>query len=508
MEKEKILVVDDDKLLRVMARDILTREGYEVEEAENAQKALTLAAKQSFPLIVADIMMPGMSGLELIDEIKKTNSKTFFVVITAYGTMNLAIEALKKGAYDFLRKPFEPEELITSVSNAFLQIKTSRRNEELLKALKDKIEKLSELNLRIERGKATLQQIMESINTGVVVTDLNGTFLHINSAAKKMLGVFKNEKGIKLKISLKIHEQLTDLLKRGSPEENVVDQISIGVNNPSFYRVIVSPLKDNKGSILGRVMTFEDVTDLNKILMMESEFVSRASHKLRIPLTSISASAEFLSYNKAMESPELQGKMIGIISKEAEKLNSIITDIIDSSKMSAGTLNFQVEEGDLQIPITTSIEKVKPLFEKKGLELEVKIVGERHMAFFDSKRVEQVVSNLLSNALKFTQKGGKVNIVLSDFEEGDGQKYKRVSVADNGPGIPLSLQAKIFDKFKLMDRSDTGDVGGLGLGLPLSKYIIENLGGRIWFESQEGKGTTIHFIIPAFRKETLPILQQ
>ncbi|MEW5805876.1 MAG: response regulator, partial [Acidobacteriota bacterium] len=217
IEQEKILVVDDDRLLRTMVREILSRRGHSVEEAENAHKALALLQKENFPIIILDIMMPEITGIELMEEIRKIDPNVLIIIITAYATMDLAIDALKKGAYDFLKKPFEPEELLKSVSNALLQSWTSRRNRELLEDLEDKVHKLSKLNIEIERGKATLQQIMESINTGIVVTDFEGRFVRLNGAARRILGVLEKEEGRKLRVPAKSYRQLMAIINSGLP---------------------------------------------------------------------------------------------------------------------------------------------------------------------------------------------------------------------------------------------------------------------------------------------------
>ncbi|MEW5806570.1 MAG: ATP-binding protein [Acidobacteriota bacterium] len=171
--------------------------------------------------------------------------------------------------------------------------------------------------------------------------------------------------------------------------------------------------------------------------------------------------------------------------------------------MAAGTLTFKMEEGDPHAPVSQAIESMRPLFEKKGLKLAFERSVEKRTAYFDTRRVEQVVSNLLNNALKYTPKGGKVSVAMSDVDYSGGQEYIKISVSDNGSGIPPGLRDKIFDRFKLMGSQEIREADGLGLGLPLSKFIVENLGGKIWAESEEGKGTTFHFTIPCFRKEAL-----
>ena len=234
-----------------------------------------------------------------------------------------------------------------------------------------------------------------------------------------------------------------------------------------------------------------DITERKKIDRLKSEFVATVSHELRTPLTAIKGSLDLVTKGFNLKLPEQASTMLDIANRNVERLLTLINDILDVSKLESGEINFVMEQIEIK-PFIENITEMNQEYAKKynttfkyiNCDDEVNINADRD-------RLEQVMSNLLSNAAKYSPKNVPVEISTST---NDG--ILRVSVKDHGPGIPEDFQNTLFEKFTQADSGDTRQVGGTGLGLSISKMIIEKLGGKLGFETIINKETTFYFELP------------
>jgi signal transduction histidine kinase/NO-binding membrane sensor protein with MHYT domain/DNA-binding response OmpR family regulator len=253
-----------------------------------------------------------------------------------------------------------------------------------------------------------------------------------------------------------------------------------------------------EGKKLGAVIVIHDVTELKRTEKMKNEFVSIVSHELRTPLTSIRGSLGLLVSGVMGDFPEKASKLLEIANNNCERLLLLINDILDIEKIEAGKMKFQLKTVDLNSLINESIEANKMYAEKFGLTIQFAQPDSKVSVNVDPDRLMQVLANLISNACKFSPKGSQVT--LSVKQEND---MVRVSVADKGPGIPPEFQSRIFQKFSQADSSDTRGKGGTGLGLNISKTIIEKFGGTLHFFSKPNEGTTFYFNIPVNQDDSI-----
>jgi signal transduction histidine kinase len=231
---------------------------------------------------------------------------------------------------------------------------------------------------------------------------------------------------------------------------------------------------------------------LQELDRLKDDFVSTVTHELRTPLTSIRAFSEILHENPDLDGAERQ-KFLTIIIQESERLTRLINQVLDLAKLESGRAEWQVGRIDLQAVIASSIDATSQLFRAKGVELEVRLAADVPPVLADSDRLVQVLINLLSNAVKFVQPdAGRVIVELAG-----GADAAEVRVTDNGPGIDAADQRVIFEKFRQAGDTMTEKPQGTGLGLPISRQIIEHLGGRLWVESVPGRGATFAFSLPA-----------
>lgn len=275
--------------------------------------------------------------------------------------------------------------------------------------------------------------------------------------------------------------------------QTLARQVSLPLENASLYEEI------KKTNI-----------KLEKLERLKSEFISIVSHELRTPLTAIKNSLEICLSGKAGEVSAITDKFLNMAKRNVTRLSGIINDLLDLSKVEAGKMDFKFERANINTPV----EFIKNTFENVAKEKNIDLVLEKDdnisLTYFDSQRIEQVMSNLVSNAIKFTNENGCITITTENITQSQIDKsklfavenpvfydnYIKISVKDSGIGIAPEDLKKVFDQFQQIENSLNRKNGGTGLGLPIAKQLIESHKGFIWVESELNRGTTFSFVIP------------
>ncbi len=360
----------------------------------------------------------------------------------------------------------------------------------------------AELTAAVQAVAARQQAILDSAIDGIVMLDPEGHIESVNPAAEGLFGYSAGElKGRDIALLLDLAgegkggflagvRQIQDASEQGLLREMVVrrrDGGSVPVD------VSLSPVELPTGAHI--VAVIRDITERRRVETMKSEFVSTVSHELRTPMTSIAGSLGLLAGGAGGVLPDKAARLIAIAQSNSQRLVRLINDILDIEKLESGALLLELAPLDLRDVAQQSIDSVRGFAD----ELKVAITledGEPAPVRGDLDRLIQVVTNLLSNACKFSPSGGEV-IITVDPES----RLARLSVRDRGPGIPDTFRARIFSKFAQADGSDTRAKGGTGLGLAIAREIAERHGGRLWFESTPGEGATFHLDLPMAHAE-------
>jgi signal transduction histidine kinase len=239
----------------------------------------------------------------------------------------------------------------------------------------------------------------------------------------------------------------------------------------------------------GAVVVFRDITDRTVLDEMKRQFVSAVSHELRTPLSAIRGSLEMLADGDTGVLPESAQHVVDVGARGTERLTRLVNDIIDIERLEAGTFDIRPRPEDLAPLLVDAADSLVPLAGERHVTIEI---GEAAgSALCDADRIVQALVNLIGNALKFTQGGGTVEVSAIPVDH-----EILVSVRDQGRGIPAEEFETIFERFHQVQRGDGRKLGGTGLGLPITKAIVERHGGRIWVESELGEGSTFHFTLP------------
>jgi PAS domain S-box-containing protein len=251
---------------------------------------------------------------------------------------------------------------------------------------------------------------------------------------------------------------------------------------------------EEEGRVIGFYSLTNDITDMKRIDRMKSEFVSMVSHELRTPLTSIRGSLGLIAGGVAGNMPDAAKRLVDIAKNNCERLIRLINDILDTEKMEQGKMRFEMHVVELEPLIAQSIAANEGFAGQHEVALKLVASGATMRVNVDSDGLSQVVTNLVSNAVKFSPAGGTVEVAVTCADA-----KVRVEVRDRGAGIPEEFRARIFEKFSQADSSDTRERGGSGLGLNISKAIVERLGGTIGFSTEAGSGTTFFFELPEWQ---------
>ncbi|HYF97205.1 MAG TPA: PAS domain-containing sensor histidine kinase [Patescibacteria group bacterium] len=349
---------------------------------------------------------------------------------------------------------------------------------------------------------ARAEAMFDSIGTGAITTDEKGKIDRINIHALELLGYRREElmgkwfpkaliaKDENRKLIDPINRPITRAFVTGKPV-NALTYYKTKSGSFTPVNVNVSPIILNDRPV-GAIEVFEDVSLELEIDRMKSEFISIASHQLRTPLTAISVYAQMLVDGYKGELNNEQRESLNTIIKSSQRMNKLISALLDISKMETGKINIKYSKLDLKAILHASVKELEQDAIRKEIRLTFDIEDTKFVVNSDALLVGEIYSNLISNAIKYTPPKGKIKLSLRDIKN----EYV-LRVKDNGYGIPASFRDRIFTKFARADNVENVDTDGSGLGLYMAKEIANVLNGRLWFRSSEKqKGTSFYFALP------------
>lgn len=394
-------------------------------------------------------------------------SKTITVPI-----VNLMHKARKMAAGDF---------------DQMVEVKSEDEIGKLTKTFNFMARELKNTLNQISREKSKIETILNFMTDGVIAFDINGEVIHINPAAKRILEIDDfsfdfNEFSKKYELGVSIEE--IQYLEKYSTKEVVID---IG---EKFVRMYFALFTDKENNAEGIIAVLHDITEEQKLENMRKEFVANVSHELRTPLTSIKSYSETL-LDGALEDREAAEKFLGVINSEADRMTRLVKDLLQLSRLDNRQMKWNMQEFSFEDLVKSCVEKVRFSSKEKNQTLECFTIGEITNIVGDKDRIEQVVLNILTNAIKYTPVEGKITIYIGKMY---GDVY--VKVADSGIGIPKEDTSRIFERFYRTDKARSREMGGTGLGLAIAKEIVEAHNGKISVSSELGKGTEVTVRLP------------
>lgn len=480
-----VLVVDDDADHAMIVRRTLQRHDrhFEVTNVPDGFTCLEALRRGTYAVVLMDYNLPRMNGLEVLDRVRSEGLTVPVVMVTAQGDERMAVEAMRRGAIDYVVKTSEYFVTLPMVLNKVLkQHELAQDNARLLD------------EVRTERSR--LAQILESTSDGIVLLDDDGRVLVANARAGELLG-FVTDKALGIELATLVAQRFGDAHGSERAETQfraLLREVARGgqrdlalPNDHKTLHLTGQPTADGARAAL--TLTVRDVTREREVDRMKSDFISFATHQLRTPLSGIKWMLE-LARQEAEVPPGL-ASYVSDAAAAAERLVRMVNELLDISRLESGRLTTVDQPTRLDEVVRSVLADLKTLIAERRHHVTL-VTDERvRSVMVEADLFRHVVANLVSNAAKYTPAGGAIAVRVSD--DGSGA---RLEVQDSGIGIPKAAQPRLFEKFYRADNVHALDTEGTGLGLYLARLIVEHFGGRLRFESEEGRGSTFVVTLP------------
>lgn len=507
--ENKIVIVDDDSIVTQALKMLLTLEGFTNLHFFNSPfEALEFLKdeKNKPDLLISDFLMPKMNGIEFLSEAKKIYEDLTMILLTGYADKENAIKAINEvGIYRYLEKPWDNDDLIINIKNGI-------ERSDLMSKLKEKVIQLEAAKKQLEKYSHSLeemvaqrtQELVESNNKlfaiinycadGIIILSPEGFVESVNPAGENLFGavqemlcgesifnIFVPEKG-RLDKSVLAGER--EHLLRDFYIENKASGKKIPVE------ISVSPIYDEAENILRFVSVIRDESIQKDMDRLRDDFIATLTHDLRTPLLATIQTLSFFIDGVLGPLEEKQKFFLSTMKKSNEDILGLVNALLEVYKYESGTLNLCRTKFLLNDFLSQCKSEIENLAEKKEVNISLSLEQTNDLPIFaDKNEIKRVIFNLLGNAINHNPKG--TNVVLSS----DRQKNDLIiSVKDDGAGIPKSDIPKMFKRFS-QGTSEKRSVG-TGLGLYLSRQIVEAHGGKIWLETDKNKGTEFLFLLP------------
>lgn len=505
MDKGKIVVVDDEKIVTSAFSTLLKVEGFSDAHFFNNPKDAIEFLKENTPdLVISDFLMPEMNGLEFLTEVKKLHPEVSRILLTGYADKENAIRAINEvGLYRYIEKPWNNDDLIINIKNGI-------ERSYLLSQLRQKISELEIAKKELENYSHNLEQLVEErtidlrqtnaklagiVNycaDGIVILNEDGIIEQVNPACENLIGLI-NEKIINSSIDDFFFSKKTFISKElHKVEENELFLRDFYIKNPlsnNITPVEISFARINPDDEFKRfVGVIRDVTEQKKADKLRDDFIATLTHDLRTPLLAAIQTLKFFLEGAVGELDEKQRLLLSTMQKSNEDLLGLVNALLEVYKYDAEKLTLNKTEFKIYDLAKHVFDELKPLSDKKKIDFQIDCNEKDIEIIADKSELRRVICNLCGNAINYTPEEGKVDITIKN--EANDLIF---SVSDTGCGIPTEDIPNMFQRFS--QGTSKKRSAGTGLGLYLSRQIIESHGGKIWLESKVNKGSEFSFIL-------------
>jgi len=528
MIKAHVLIAEDERSIREMCIRSLTIEGYDVEGVPNGEAAIDYARENPVDVLITDLRMPGIGGLAACRAILKNDPSLAAIVMTGFGTMESAIEALKAGVSEFVLKPFRPDELLGAVDRALRRRRLERENARLnaliplfdiSRVFMSSVD-LAEVPRHVVR---VARKEMGAGSASLMLLDGQG-HLSIHAAEGLPTEAFAAQEGggqsvvaqyaVAHREPVIIQGDIREDPRFGGVSDQRLHATTSGISLPLVHKDkvlgvlnvsrggdapafsesdvdLLSLLASQAGLAIDNARMFQQTEAayqrLAELDHLKSEFISIASHELRAPLAILMAYATLLEVEAT---GEMREHLVQVLDS-AMQLKSIIDEMVSLRRIDSRETQIETENVEIGPLAQGLIDDVATVAQQRQITICVNIPPGLARARADRQVLTLVLGNLLSNAVKFTPDGGVIEIVGSEDET-----HTKLSVADNGVGIPADRLDRVFDRFYQVEGSLRREHGGIGLGLAIAQEMADLVDAHITVESEVGQGSTFTVWLP------------
>ena len=469
---------EDAKLIKNLLSEVKDAQ-FDLEWTDRLSSGLERLRAGEIDIAFLDLMLLDSQGLDTLIKAHTHAPEVPFLVLTDQRDETLAIEALRKGAHDYLVKDHLNANMLSRIIR--YTIVRSRVEKELL------------------ASEARFRTVIEKNADAIIIISNQGIVRFANPAAEILSGL-KTEEFVGTKFEYPLREaEISEIeisCPRGEKKIAAMSVVKMMWEGEMVYLVSLHNITERKQAekiILQQMVTLKNIDEI------KSEFVSIASHELRTPLSAIKSAVQLILTGQTGEINENQTKFLSLADRNINRLTSILNNLLDISRIESGKVDMKFEALDLTGTIEFIISSLKPQADKKNIRIKMEVLKGLPSVNGDQDKIEQILTNLIGNAIKFTPEGGKIS-VSARLPNKDGIMM-HISVRDSGIGISKDQQEKIFERFHLVEGSLQRSVSGTGLGLAITKGLVEAHQGKIWVESELEKGSIFFFSLPIMGKE-------
>lgn len=520
-----ILLVDDQPANLLSLREILRDPELDLVSARSGPEALKLILKQDFAVVLLDVNMPDMDGFETAKLIRARDRSKHLPIIflTAMYTDDLsAARGYQLGAVDYLFKPYVPEILRSKVAvfvDLYNKTEEIRRQSVLMREMEQREyeARLLEQRQRLEAQAVLMREehrisrsILEHAPIGIARLDRVNTIMEVNEEFARL---FKKHRDSLVRWNLyeaipclkedNIVQALTEFQPFFTEGLKVNDTQSSEEKATRYFDLAVWPIEGRDLKIAGAVLLVVDVTERTRLSQQRDDFVATLAHDLQTPVIASDRALELLQETLQEKLSSEQLKLVSMLRDNNRTLLNMIQSLLEIYRYEAGAQPLYFDEVDLQLVTETCLRDLQPLAQKHGIDMKLHMPGDIHQVVADPVAVRRVIVNLLDNAIKYTPRNGRIDIKVENLED-------RVSlqITDTGIGIGSDALPRLFNRYWHRSDRNLGDRShkqSCGLGLYLCKQIVDAHSGRIWCESQPGRGSSFTIEFPCVAR-TLPVL--
>ncbi|GAB4297352.1 MAG: response regulator [Desulfuromonadia bacterium] len=504
MGNARILIADDEADIATILKLQLEDAGYRTSRARDGIEVLETLSREPFDILLLDLRMPRMDGMKTLEQLRIQYPDLPVVIMTAHGSESVAVDALHRGAMDYVAKPFSFDDLKKRIERALEFTRAQQENRRLQEALAAEQQKIA--------------AILEGVTDMLVAVDRNGRVVQVNRAVEDFLGIPREQL---------LGKMVTDVIRGDLSRGRLPCLEAIETNAPVHdvsYTIAgrsgLVPILSNAAPLMrdqttwGGVEILRDVSRLKELEQEKEDFVSMLSHDLKSPITAIVGSLDLVREGRLGPVNEEQREFLDDAAESCSELVDMIDTLLDIHKFESGKMTMSIRPED---PVQL-LQRVASRYRIVARRAEISFVfeadGQIPPILLDRQKFTRLAGNLLSNAFKFTPSPGVIRLTLAlrrvdptlprsipprlyppDRIPTEG-RYLELAVSDTGPGIPRDLQTDIFDRFVQGRNRRLGKVKGSGLGLAFCRKVMDAHNGLIWVESEPGDGSTFRAIFP------------
>ena len=521
--KPRILLIEDDAGTAASLQRVLRDEGYEVDVADRGDTGLERARQNSYSVVITDLRLPGLSGLELVAQLHALKPKQPILLMTAHGTTETAIEATKLGAYDYLLKPFEADELLDLLGAAVASSRLMSEPVEMGEASANR-------SAIVGQGKA-MQAIYKEVGrvaatpATVLIRGATGTgkeliaraiYQHSDRADKPFIAVncaaipdalleselFGHERGAftgaqarRIGRFEQAHGGTLFLDEIGDLNANTQGKLLRVLQERCIQRLGSEANIPVDVRVLAAGITWATLVRQHRLGIQKSNFVAGVSHELRAPLASVRLLADNLENDRVAE-PERRTASLRLIGRECRRLAALVDNVLDLSRIERGTKRIEPEPTDIPALVRATVASATVGAGERGVTIREAFAPDcvALVASVDPSAFQQALTNLLDNAVKHAPDGTEVIVGLERVAS-DPRRFA-VVVSDSGPGVPESDRRRVFEPFVRLGNELRREQPGIGIGLAIVRHVVEAHGGRVRVEAASPRGARFVLELP------------